>query len=898
MIIESIELQHVGPFRQKVAIGPLRVGIHVLAAPNETGKTTFLRAAARALFDKHTCKADEIRSLQPAGSDLAPQISVVFEHDGIRYRVQKRFLSNPESEFSEWRNDAWQLLATEDLADERVQKLLLSSVPGRGATKAAHWGMLGFLWARQGEASEWPSWDGDTGQFIQTRLARVEIDPVIDRLRTVLWENYTELFTPTGKPKARGPLDQLEAELRMIAAQKGQVQQQRAELESMQRQYSELGPRLASLEQEAATREQEAKALREQATAAELVVKELQQRQSELAAAKEKLETVSADTEQLGSLAEKLKGTKADLTRAKGALNEAVAKENAAKQLVAAAQQGLDTLAARLKHLTEQKERSANLLKLKETEKHRITAEKLAKRAAVQAESVRKLRAQLDKTANVNPAKLKRLQELGTSIRDHETKLEAIGLTVELTADAAAKVTVKHDHETQKVTVNANQTEVIRAPQSLELHLGGWGRLRIRSGAAELSTLMARLSEDRDAFRAQLAAVDCATLGDAETAVTRRRDLQKEIEAVEEKLRECLEEFESLEELQSKLAALERQTNTLRETLSPTGDEAKASFAELEADAERLNVASREAHAAQAAAMRELKKLREDAEQSGTAREHEDRQRVKFAAEVTAREQQITALHARYPQGLAKAKSDAQSVFVKAEARHEEVQRRLPPDAEKLPDRNKRAAAAYEQVRLEVERRKSEFNKLEGALQARGTEGLHSKLSLLDEREASLLLQIDRLRDRGWAARLAHDLIEFRKQAATRSVLGPLEARLSGTFAEVSRDSERRVFFDEHLQIAGIGVSREAMIGFQYLSQGAKEQMLLCLRLAVAAEVASSGYGLVVLDDVLVNTDSQRQQRVLDLLQTFAGQLQILILTCHPERYRGVGEVVDIRSCS
>jgi uncharacterized protein YhaN len=43
-----------------------------------------------------------------------------------------------------------------------------------------------------------------------------------------------------------------------------------------------------------------------------------------------------------------------------------------------------------------------------------------------------------------------------------------------------------------------------------------------------------------------------------------------------------------------------------------------------------------------------------------------------------------------------------------------------------------------------------------------------------------------------------------------------------------------------------------------------------------------------------VNTDAQRQARVLDLLQTAANKLQIVILTCHPERYRGIGIVAEI----
>ena len=896
MIVETIELEHVGAFRGKASIGPLQTGINVLAAPNETGKSTFLRAAARALFDKHTCKDDEIRSLQPTGSDLAPKIAVVFEHAGTRYRVVKRFLNNPESQFNEWRGDDWQLMADGDAADERVQRLLQSSVPGRGSTKAAHWGMLGFLWARQGEASEWPSWEDDTGKVIKSRLARVEIDPVIDQLREKLWESYAELFTNTGKAKARGVLDQLETELQKLEADKEQVKQQRLELESLHRQFAELGPRLASLEEEMITRKKEAEDLRAQATAAEVGLQELQRHKGELDVAKEKLETVNADIEQLGTYTKDLAETKSDLARAIESLNDATIKENAAKQRVIATQQELDAATARAKQLSEQKERVANLLKLKDNEKKSAAMEKLAKKAAAQQERLRSLQAQFEKLPNITPAKLKKLQELNESIRQLDAKLEAIGLSVEIKPDIAAKLTVTRGGETEKLTLKAGANETVHAPQSLDLQLSGWGQIRIRSGATELKALQEQVAKDRETLREQLAAVDCVALGDAETAVTRRRDLQKEIETVEEKLDESLEDFESLEELQSKRTALERQTKAMRDTLAPNAAETKASVVELEADVERFSASLKKEQDAQSAATRELKKQRDNAEELGGLREQAGKQEVKLKADVTAIEQQIATLQGRYPQSSEKAKGDAQKAFVTAEARHDEAKRKLPPDADKLQDRSRRAARAFEDVRADLDNRRRDFNKLEGALQTRGSEGLYSKLSSLEEREASLRQQIERLRDRGWAARLAHDLIEFRKQAATRAVLGPLEARLSGTFSEISRDTERRVFLDEQLQISGVGTNREAMIGFAHLSQGAKEQLLLCLRLAVAGEVSTNGHKLVVLDDVLVNTDGQRQQRVLDLLQTVASQLQILILTCHPERYRGVGTVVEIRS--
>jgi uncharacterized protein YhaN len=43
-----------------------------------------------------------------------------------------------------------------------------------------------------------------------------------------------------------------------------------------------------------------------------------------------------------------------------------------------------------------------------------------------------------------------------------------------------------------------------------------------------------------------------------------------------------------------------------------------------------------------------------------------------------------------------------------------------------------------------------------------------------------------------------------------------------------------------------------------------------------------------------VSTDSARQERVLDLLAKTAEGLQVVVLTCHPERYRGIGQAVQL----
>jgi uncharacterized protein YhaN len=258
-----------------------------------------------------------------------------------------------------------------------------------------------------------------------------------------------------------------------------------------------------------------------------------------------------------------------------------------------------------------------------------------------------------------------------------------------------------------------------------------------------------------------------------------------------------------------------------------------------------------------------------------------------------ALETQIQGLNARYAEGLAVAKSAGQIAFAKAEARVVATKSELPPDFEKLADRNRRATAALEQIAHDLQAGRSERDQAQGTMETLGGQGLYSRETELEEKRTTVTLRRDAHRTQTWTARLAHDLIENRKQAATKAVLAPLEARLSTALAGLTADHDRQVFLDENLQIVGLGRSREAAYLFDSLSQGTKEQLLLCLRIAVAQELASDEPQVLILDDVLVNTDAVRQERVLDVLTNLSARLQIIILTCHADRYRGTGTALN-----
>ena len=80
----------------------------------------------------------------------------------------------------------------------------------------------------------------------------------------------------------------------------------------------------------------------------------------------------------------------------------------------------------------------------------------------------------------------------------------------------------------------------------------------------------------------------------------------------------------------------------------------------------------------------------------------------------------------------------------------------------------------------------------------------------------------------------------------------------------------------------------EGSVSVEQVSGGEREQIYLATRLALAEVLARGERQLVVPDDVLTATDTGRLAWVMGILEEAAQRFQVLILTCHPERYRGL----------
>src|SRR6478735_1676055 len=212
MLIESIELEGIGPFRERLALGPLQPGLNILAQSNEWGKSTVVQALGRALFDRYSSASEEIRQLRPKGSSLSPRIELIFSAAGDRHRLVKRFLDRKSSELFRWNDRHWERMAESDRADQRIRELLGAPTLDGRAAKPETWGLLRYLWARQDDPCCWPEWEGETGSTARRRLAAVEMDPIVHSLAAPLKARAAALFAPKGKVRLSGPLAVAEAE--------------------------------------------------------------------------------------------------------------------------------------------------------------------------------------------------------------------------------------------------------------------------------------------------------------------------------------------------------------------------------------------------------------------------------------------------------------------------------------------------------------------------------------------------------------------------------------------------------------------------------------------------------------------------------------------------------------
>jgi len=252
MHLTGLRVHEVGLFQNAVAVDGLGPGLNVLAAPNESGKSTLMRAVDRVFRYPHASMSRDIKALQPKRGG-APWITCEFVIDGVAWRLTRQYLAQRSSELR--RADGGEVVRGDDVA-QRLANLLGSGPAGRATYQS-------LLCVGQGDATDWhdPKKDNERLGLLSLReVVSSEIDAATrggqaERILQGVRDTLSQLVTGKRQtPKANGRYaralaerDRLQAGLDDLLARQKNA---RANLEEAARLETEIAA-LADPEQDA-----------------------------------------------------------------------------------------------------------------------------------------------------------------------------------------------------------------------------------------------------------------------------------------------------------------------------------------------------------------------------------------------------------------------------------------------------------------------------------------------------------------------------------------------------------------------------------------------------------------------------------------------------------------------
>lgn len=873
MILHSLQVEGFRCFRSPTGLQELDPRLNLVVGPNESGKSTLFLALCHAFFTPYRSAGGELASLQPWETTLAPRVMVEFEDAGVRYRLEKQFLHGPACRLSEVKGDKLELLAEAEAADEKVRALLLGDKPGRGPARAEHWGLARLLWSPQGQA-EAGTMSEAARDRLQAALGRMTVDAGEAELTGKIEDLYADIFT-----KARGDY-QKGAEVRQRGDELARLTR---ELEALQAQHAENESRAVKYQDLQAEEQRLRQARQLKAAEAETLRADLE-RVRELRG-NEKLASTK-----LQALQEKFVRVEADRTRladARKVLAEQGEPEPPAETDDGSLRAEEQRLAAELAEVRASLDRLGALRKQAEKQQEQRGIQEALARLATPLEETERLTAErAERAGRLRDVKSPRTEDLQAArkqtdrLRELNGQLKSVGLTVDVHLEAEAEIIFEGSEGKQEQFLLAGGKQQFVSADQATIHLPGFGTLHIRSGAGEIRQLQAERQKLLTGLRDLLDRFGVTTLEELEARRQQCDSEQKELASLDEQIRLAAGKHETLAGLKQEHARL----STLLQSADQPPEVLDLDQIQRELDAEVKRVRTLEAALLQVTrAMQEA-----SARQAQQAVARGQRESARQAAEQVRAD--LMRAYVDEP-AVEQAYQEARREREAAQHALADLQAALPAGGDGPEARVHELQADLTRLDDEIRARHDAIVGLQALLDQSAELGLFSQIAVLKETcELAKVrhVQADR---HARAVQLLRNLVQTRRQEVAANLTGPIEARVGQLLGRVTSRQDRRPVFDDRLQLQGVRVgAADTQRSIDLLSGGTQEQLSVLVRLACGLYLAESERQLVVLDDTLVYSDSARHERFQDLLLEAADRLQIVLLSCHPERYRLLAE--------
>lgn len=847
MIVTRLTVEGLRCFVEPTTIDLATDTLNLVIAPNGSGKSTLVKALQLAFLTSHKSAGEEVRSVVPWGRALAPRVTVEFEAAGTRWRVAKRWLQQSSATLEQWQSAAWSKVAEGPAAEERLRQFA-GMKPGfdKGASsRDLFW--TSVLWSDQGGLAL-KNIDASVVDQVRASLNQQLESGAAEGIAASAAQAFREFWTPTGREAKHAPtaslrhsLDDARARLASAQTRLDALEQARRDLDQLEERQGPLASRISGLEQEqqtASQRLQASAALRAQhereAAALQLVQTEARQLQ----------ETIQRWTE-AEERCRRQQARELELLREAGEtpLEELAAAQAALESAEAAARDARAYAAAR-------RERDTQLELCRRVD--RLADERLRASAAL---------GELNVPA---PAVWNTLAKLWTSIAATRERLESALVHLEVLAERPLDLRVIEGEPEGAHALEAGAALRVSGSPKVEVEVPGVGRWLATGPASSAAELRAKLAKLESEWTASTAAYACSDYVELQQRRTQAEAHEKTGQTAATQL-EALLAGRSLESLRLALQQSEAAC-AAHETRHPD-------WAGAPPDPDHCERLSQESRNVLEFAQRRVAAFREAASL---------RERIQEDEAELAR---WCSLHGSLDQ-----LRDAWDALALRLRGHQlqlaELDKSLAGFSPDLDASVRSLAAQLQQAREQLDATRIAAGELRGRIEEQAAQAPYRSLAEAEEEVEELSRQLAQTQLRADALRCLKETLDECRQQISSGLVDSVAREASALLDQITGAPLGQLRLDDQLAPSAFApAAAPAEVALSQLSGGENEQVHFATRLALADALSAAEPQLAVFDDVLMATDPARFQRILDMLESRLPRLQVLILTCHPERF-------------
>lgn len=484
----------------------------------------------------------------------------------------------------------------------------------------------------------------------------------------------------------------------------------------------------------------------------------------------------------------------------------------------------------------------------------------------------------LVKLKPATPKQLAQLRQLENELARCEATLESLAMKLSLTALSAIQPAVQIDGQPRtSESLSSGQTRKWEVHSQAKLVLPGVAELTLQGGASDAAAVATRRDKARGEMKSLLAELGCKSVEKAQDTADKARDLQAMVEGKPP----TDTELARLAEAAGDVSAYDRWTpEKLR-------DEARTLRADMDEAEAEWNIAQR-AYQKQRG---EREALARANPQAALEMHHEqlanelEKWPLGEGAPVLPRVEKLTekwvaTLEAGTPTRPLREKLESeQAVLEKEQAGLR------PPEGEEVSLASIEAMEANQQrLAQQRERLTNRLNQDLGRLRERTDQ--YQTLVQLRERHAALQAEANQSELQAAAIQLLSQTFQQARANLQSDLVGPLQQRVAQRLTLFTGDRYRGLKLDDKLSPVGVIPREVETADLTDLSFGTQEQLMFLTRLCLAEMLSEKHQRQsLIFDDNLVHTDQARIAVAKGLLMEAAERSQIVLLTCHPERY-------------